>query len=79
MRELLLLVMVLLTGCGAQETAQSVLALDGYTDITTRPSFECPAGDDVRVGFSAIAPTGEHASGSVCCVGWVAPDCRRVP
>jgi len=71
-RLLLILLLVVVSGCTSESDARRALAGAGYTQvrITGYRFFACARDDDFSTGFEAIGPTGNPVTGVVCS-GWL--------
>lgn len=73
MRKTILIIAVLLiSGCSSSNDAQKALKAAGYTDIQThgKAFFACSKDDTFATKFSATNSKGERVSGAVCS-GWL--------
>jgi hypothetical protein len=64
----ILIVLLFSAGCTDEKGARRVLQQNGYTNITItgyRP-FMGSEDDQYSTGFTAISPSGQRVSGSVC-------------
>lgn len=69
MKRMMLLLMLLLVGCGNDEETVQALKKAGYTHIQStgwRP-FVCAEDDTWSTGFVAIDASGHRVEGVVCC------------
>lgn len=68
MKQLLIIVAILLTGCTQPERAGRVLLESGYTDIQLQGYdwMNCSKDDTYHDKFTAIGPSGRKVSGVVC-------------
>jgi len=69
---LIICVAITLTACSQPETAQKVLASQGFTKIQTQGwgMFGCGQDDTFSTKFTAVGAKGENVSGVVC-GGWM--------
>lgn len=63
-----LIAVVMMAGCTDGDKATSVLSAQGYKNIqiTGYNPFACSQDDFYHTGFSAITPSGQQVSGTVC-------------
>ena len=64
----LFLVCISLLGCTDPDKARSVLSSNGYKniEITGYSYFACSKDDTYQTGFTAISPSGQRITGTVC-------------
>ncbi len=57
-----------ISGCSSSESAQRILAEQGYTNIhiTGYTLFGCSEDDAYHTGFNAVSPNGTKVTGVVC-------------
>jgi hypothetical protein len=72
MKYLFLIAVLMLAGCSSHDDAVKALTEAGYTNIETHGHawFACGKDDSFATSFTAIGPTGQKVSGSVCS-GWL--------
>ncbi|MCG7219518.1 hypothetical protein [Acinetobacter sp. AG3] len=67
-KKILIISVLLISGCSSSTDAEKALKAAGYTDIQThgRAFFSCSEDDTFATKFSATNSKGERISGAVC-------------